>query len=127
MTYTPSAPAPQAIALARRRFPRLSTNGVQPFPRSQHQPIVASQVDAATVFLAQLVRTKTARVCSYALKHIAEHWHGSYISNGAMITAAIAGGLVVETYPPWWSPNPNVGIGVSRKSLMALQSRRVRA
>jgi hypothetical protein len=51
------------------------------------------------------------------LKHFAEEWSGSYISRGALIVAAVALGLVVQEYPPWFDNNPNVGIGVSLKDL----------
>jgi hypothetical protein len=117
-----SATAQPTIDIARRRFRRLSANGIHP-GRGVPQDIVTSQVEDASDFLSLLAPTKTARVCSYVLKHIAEHWAGSYISNGALIMAALALGLVVETYPPSWGDNPNVAVGVSRKSLDAREHR----
>ena|ERR1700722_4352528 len=129
MSYTSTS----ATALrTNRRFPKLSANGIfaggdgrgcRPAP----QPIVASQFEDALAFLSRLTPTKTARICSYVLKHIAERWAGSYISNGALIAAALALRLVVETYPPSWGDNPTVAVGVSRKSLKALTARRVTA
>jgi hypothetical protein len=97
MTYAlPSALAQAAICTARRRFRRLSAHGIYPYPGSQHQPIVEAQVEAASAFLSLLTPTKTPRVCSYVLKHIAERWAGRYVSNGALIAATVAAGLVVE-------------------------------
>jgi hypothetical protein len=69
-----------------------------------------------------LTPTTTARIGSGSLKHAAEVWasrHGlcSYISRGALTAAAIALGLAVKTYPPWFAMNPHVAIGVSLKDL----------
>jgi hypothetical protein len=122
----PSATAQHAIDVARRRFRRLSANGIYPGIQNLPQSIVTAQVEAASAFLSLLTPTKTPRVCSYALKHVAERWAGHYVSNGSLIAAAIARGLVVES-PPWWSMNPNVAVGVSQKSLKALAARRVTA
>jgi Virulence-associated protein E len=97
----------------------LSANGIYPGIKNQPQSLVASQVEAASAFLSLLTPTKTPRVCSYALKHVAESWNGEYVSNGALIAAAVARGLVVERYSRW-STNPNVAVGVSQKSLKAL-------
>jgi hypothetical protein len=66
-----SATAQQSIDIARRRFLRLSANGIYPGIKYQPQSIVASQVEAASGFLSLLTPTKTPRVCSYALKHAA--------------------------------------------------------
>ena len=75
------------------------------------------------LFLSMLTATKTGRVDSYLLKHASESWcqrRGEavrYISNGAMITAAVALGLVTEACGPAWADNPNVLIGVSERSV----------
>jgi hypothetical protein len=82
-------------------------------------------VVTAIEFLSQLDGTKTGRVDSYRLKHVGEDWGkrhdlAGYISNGALIVAALAIELVVEPCGPPWSDSPNVLIGVSEKSLKRL-------
>lgn len=73
-------------------------------------------------FLSQLISTKTPRTSSYQLKHVGEDWgkrYGlcRYISNGAMIVAALALELPVEEAGPWELFNPNCLIGVSAISV----------
>lgn len=56
------------------------------------------QVETARAFLSGCVPVKTrpAASHSYGLKHAAERWGKSYVSNGALIQAAIDLGLRVE-------------------------------
>ncbi|MGC2836156.1 MAG: hypothetical protein WA238_18915 [Methylocella sp.] len=59
----------------------------------------ADQIDAALAYLragAPLDRAPSAGMYSYGLKHRAEEWAGRYISNGAMIAAAIMLGWKVK-------------------------------
>jgi hypothetical protein len=114
-----------AITLAKRRFPRLSANGL--YPRGVSRPIEPNQVETAIQFLSLLTPTKTPRIGSGTLKHHAENWGKrvglcSYISRGALTAAAVALGLVVETYPPWFAMNPDVAIGVSLKDLKRINT-----
>ncbi|MGJ0393307.1 MAG: hypothetical protein ACR650_11275 [Methylocystis sp.] len=50
---------------------------------------------------------------SYAAKHIAESWAGGYVSNGAMIAAALAWGLMVSRIAG--SPNASIYFGQRQK------------
>src|ERR1700722_12676457 len=109
-----------AIALAKRQFPRLCTNGLVPHPGTAPRRIDPAQVETAIAFLSMLTPTKTPRVGSGTLKHDAEAWgkrHGlcSYISRGALTAAAVALGLAVRGYGPLWFENPHAAIGVSLK------------
>jgi hypothetical protein len=101
------------VAKARRRFRRISADGIMLACRgAPYQEIIAEQVDRAMEFLATLAPTKSARACSYGLKHRAEKWAGAYISNGAMIVAAIALDLTVRSAGGDFEANPNCMIGV---------------
>jgi hypothetical protein len=64
--------------------------------------------------------TKRGTYSSYLLKHEAERWGGRtgmcrYVSNGALIAAALFLGLSVEDYPPSWLTSPNARIGISKR------------
>jgi hypothetical protein len=114
-----------AIALAKRQFPRLCPDGLYPFPGTASRAIDPKQVEVAIEFLSMLTPTKTVRISSGTLKHFAETWakrHGlcSYISRGALTAAAVTVGLVVKSYGPLFAFNPAVGIGVSMKDLKRL-------
>jgi hypothetical protein len=113
---------PSPIALAIRRFPKLCPDGIYPHPCGATRLIAPDQVETAIHFLSMLTPTKTPRIGSGTLKHHAENWGRrvglcSYISRGALTAAAVALGLVVKTYPPWFEMNPHVAIGVSLKDL----------
>ncbi|KJC44812.1 hypothetical protein UP09_14265 [Bradyrhizobium sp. LTSP885] len=103
----------QALEIARRRFCRISADGILLARRgAPYQEIIVEQVNRAMEFLATLTPTKSARACSYQLKHAAESWAGAYISNGALIVAAIALGLKVRSAGRDFESNPNALIGV---------------
>jgi len=65
-------------------------------------------------WLSQCQTTKMASInspSSYTLKHFAEKATGNYISNGALITAAIYLNIPLKTF----TDSPNPGIGISRR------------
>jgi hypothetical protein len=113
----------EAIQNARRRFPSVSADGICMAVRgTAFQEIVPDQVMTAIEFLLMLAPTKTGRVDSYRLKHIAEAWGlhhemSKYVSNGALIVAALALDLFVEPCGPPWAASPNCMVGVSEKSV----------
>jgi hypothetical protein len=77
------------------------------------------QVETALAYLSQLTPTKRPTYSSYYLKHRAESWgkchgHSSYVSNGALIEAAIRLGLTIKP------TGINAGIGVSVRDVKAL-------
>src|SRR5437879_415103 len=79
---------------ARREFPGLCEFGLRPPPRSAPTPVRAAQVQTAVAYLRQFRPTARGTYSSYDLKHRAERWGGklgmsSYITNGAMIAAAL--------------------------------------
>jgi hypothetical protein len=123
----PAAPTATGVALAKRRFPRLNADGLYPYPGTASRLIDPAQVETAIAFLSLLTPTKTPRIGSGTLKHHAEDWGRRiglcrYISRGALTAAAVALGLVVKTYPPWFVNNPHVTIGVSLKNLRRINS-----
>ena len=106
-----------ALAFARRRYSRLSADGVGVYPGAEPQAIHANQVETAMRFLKKLVKTKRAAVGVGTLKHVAEDWgreHGlcAYVSRGALISAAVALGYPTTAYY----------VGVSQKPLARLIS-----
>jgi hypothetical protein len=113
----------QAIRNARHWFPELSADGTRIAIRGAPlQEIQPDQVATAIEFLSMLAPTKTGRVDSYRLKHVAEDWGrhhelSRYVSNGALIVAALALDLVVEPCGPLWRASPNVMVGVLEKSV----------
>ena len=137
-----AATALWGIDIARRRYPAICAHGISPFRIAGHSarlswakrghfaPVISHEISTDEVvtaieFLSQLDGTKTGRVDSYRLKHVGEDWGkrhdlAGYISNGALIVAALAIELVVEPCGPPWSDSPNVLIGVSEKSLKRL-------
>ena len=123
MIDTSDRAAAQAIRDAQRRFPQISADGIVIGIRgSPFQEIVPEQVATAIEFLSMLAPTKTARMSSYQLKHVGEDWgkhHDGcwYLSNGALIVAALALDLAVEPCGPLWAASPNCLIGVSQKSV----------
>ncbi|VVO32102.1 hypothetical protein [Pseudomonas fluorescens] len=73
------------------------------------------EFDDACRVLATAKKVKVPTLGSYGLKHVAERLVGNYVSNGALICAAIALGFTVDDRgsKEW----PNALIGVSRMSL----------
>jgi hypothetical protein len=101
------------VAKARRRFRKISADGIMLARRgAPYQEIISEQVARAMEFLTTLAPTKSARMCSYGLKHRAESWAGTYISNGALIVAAIALDLAVRSAGDDFEANPNCFVGV---------------
>jgi hypothetical protein len=119
MEYTSDAGVSSATSEpSRYRFPRFGANGLHPGQRNEPSPIRPDQVATAMAFLQMLRPTQRAYVSSYSLKHAAENWGCkvglcSYVSNGALILAALMLGLIVRPYDGWL--NPNAAIGVSKR------------
>ena len=104
----------------RWRFPRFGANGLYPGRRNEPSPIQPDQVATAMAFLQRLKPTQRGYISSYALKHAAENWGRdvgmcAYVSNGALILAALLLGLVVRPYDEDRYLNPNAAIGVSKR------------
>jgi hypothetical protein len=66
----------------------------------------------AVEWLRHIPRRKTVNLGSYGLKHQAERWGGDYVSNGALIAAAIQLGFEVKRIPG----TPNALINVAGRS-----------
>jgi hypothetical protein len=77
------------------------------------------QIEIALAYLSRLRPTKRATMSSYSLKHCAERWErhngrNVYVSNGALIAAAIRLELTIIPH------GINASIGVSRRDVAAL-------
>ncbi len=109
------------------KLPPLDSNGFylmdgRPAPHGcydQPQPPADDQTETALAYMSQLKPTKRPTYSSYYLKHHAEEWgrrhgHCSYVSNGALIAAAIRLKLVIKP------TGINADIGVSRHDVKAL-------
>lgn len=62
-------------------------------------------------WLSKFKKVKTPQLSSYYLKHVVEKLEGEYISNGALIAAAIHLKIPMKFYPD----SPNVNIAISKK------------
>lgn len=90
------------------------------------RPIDPNQVCHAKTFLSKLEKTISVnRRCrgSYGLKHDAERYAGTYISNGALIAAAVELGFRVSPI----AKSPNAYLGYTTKSWKALVDDTARA
>jgi hypothetical protein len=67
----------------------------------------------AAEWLSHIPRHKTPNLGSYFLKHQAERWTGDYVSNGALIAAAIHLGFKVE--PIQGTPNALINVATRTK------------
>ena len=69
------------------------------------------QIDSAATWLNECTRTRYAsrKQNSYGYKHEAERWQNTYISNGALIAAAVILGFKVVSIGN--SPNAYINIG----------------
>jgi hypothetical protein len=126
MTPEQLAEADTAIQIAQERFPDLGWEGLYPFPtragtrhlkKATGAPDCA-QVATAIAFLRLCSLAMRRGQGSYALKHQAEEWGmrndmEHYVSNGALITAAIYLDFPVKRSGP---SSPNAVVGVDRQS-----------
>jgi hypothetical protein len=113
---------PRQTPKAPREFPGLCEFGLRPPPRSAPTAVRADQVATAMAYLRQFRPIKKGSYSSYHLKHLAENWGNKnglsfYISNGALITAALLLGLVIQ---PFRSLSPNAKIGISKRDYKKL-------
>jgi hypothetical protein len=100
----------------RWKFPFLSANGLRG-GRGAVDAVDPDHVETAIAFLKLFGSTKRGTIGSYTLKHDCENWgskngRSPYVSNGALIIAALELGLPVEEFPDQWSC-PNALIGIS--------------
>jgi hypothetical protein len=114
MTNHSNDPA-AAITVAKAAFPSLGDFGFgKPW-----EPINPAHVATAMAFLNRCRKTKKPTRGSYGLKHLAERWGRDnglepYITNGALIVAAVALGFKVIRQS---SSDPNAVIGVHKCDL----------
>jgi hypothetical protein len=128
MKIESSVPAtPDEVARVLAQLPDLTASGFDSYYAARHErknarrvrdglepevwnqstsltdPEVRRQIASARIFLRKTCcRTRTIRRIdsSYGLKHVAERWSGTYISNGAFIAAAYLEGYAIEREGP---------------------------
>jgi hypothetical protein len=117
----------QQVATLRHwpQFPLLCEYGLRPAKGHLPTPVSENQVFTAVMFLSQFRPTKRGTYCSYFLKHAAERWGRkvglcSYVSNGALIKAALRLGLVIDEYLSCFPTSPNAKIGISKRDFVKL-------
>lgn len=71
------------------------------------------QVDLCRTFLARCWRTKHPRQGSYWMKHVVQNWAGEYVSNGALVQAALTLGIGFSVC----EGSPNGILTVSKRSV----------
>ncbi|MEO7205700.1 MAG: hypothetical protein ABI356_14540 [Steroidobacteraceae bacterium] len=93
--------------LREREDVRSARDGLPPIERNEPTPITEPdgrrEISSARLFLTEnCCRTKTIRrgIGSYGLKHKAELWLDTYISNGAFIAAVYLEGYAIERNGP---------------------------
>jgi hypothetical protein len=67
----------------------------------------------AAEWLKHIPRRSSVNLGSYSLKHQAERWAGDYVSNGALIAAAVHLGFKVERIAG--SPNARINVASHRQ------------
>ena len=76
----------------------------------QNWPVDFKSFKICCKWLSKFKQVKTPQFNSYFLKHVVERLEGVYISNGALIAAAIHLKIPMRFYTDW----PNVLIAISR-------------
>jgi hypothetical protein len=114
------------------KLPAVNANGFYRDDKDKRGPPAEDEVETAVAYLSLVKPTKRCNnLNSYALKHDAEEWGGrngkcNYVSNGALIAAAIRLGLRIK---PCSDTSLNAYIGVSRSDVRRigeeLEQRRV--
>jgi hypothetical protein len=105
------------------KYPNLTMEGLETdtkhpgFALARAQlPEALDELVRALAWLRAAPKAKTPRHSSYILKHAAERWAHGYVSNGALITAALMLEIpICEEYRGRPTLNPFIGIGVRSK------------
>lgn len=93
-----------------KQEPSLSNYGMN-FPEKEKCPVNFKSFEICCKWLSKFKQIKTPQINSYYLKHVVERLAGTYISNGALIAAAIHLKIPMRFYPDW----PNTLIAISKK------------
>jgi hypothetical protein len=113
--------AEQAIKDATTKLPQLRSFGMKsPGSKTDCSGFKVDGVQTAIEFLCQCRRALQPRMNSYRLKHSAERWGRTYVSNGELIVAA----AFLDFKIKWTGDDPNVWIAVARKDVRRLDPRR---
>ena len=109
--------AEQAIKVATTKLPQLRGHGMMyPGSKSEWSGFKVDGVQTAIEFLRQCRTALQPRMNSYRLKHPAERWGRTYVSNGELIVAA----AFLDFKIKWTGDDPNVWIAVARKDVRRL-------
>jgi hypothetical protein len=110
------------LAEAMRKYPDLTIDGLagdrRPDFEGRRLELVAAvdEFDRAVAWLSMVPKRKSPNRLdghSYGLKHAAEEWAGAYITNGALIAAAVHLGFPIVQCPS--AINCWIGVASARK------------
>lgn len=106
----------KALKKAKKLFPQFNQNGLIRCFGSEDELLASSDLDRARIlyakkYIEECGIIKTLSLGSYSLKHQAEKWAKFYISNGAMLAAAIALDVPMRQEHP---SSPNALLAVSK-------------
>lgn len=93
-----------------KQEPALSNYGMN-FSKEKRCPVNFKSFKICCKWLSKFKQIKSPQFNSYFLKHVVERLEGTYISNGALIAAAIHLKIPMRFYADW----PNTLIAISRR------------
>jgi hypothetical protein len=121
----------KALLDVMQRYPDLTIDGLggdsRPDLERRRSDLIAAhdQFERAVAWLRLVPKVQTPRRSSYYLKHAAERWAGAYVSNGALIAAAVHLGFPIERSPS--HINANIGVTTLERRWPGRDSARSRA
>ena len=98
------------VMTASGRRLQIGANGVVRAAADSWQEVDPAQIKACVRWFERAEATGEPTVSSFWLKHVVEHWAGTFISNGAVIIAAYQMGFPIGREPSEDSTNVSIGV-----------------
>ena len=89
---------------------QITAEGVRGSAADSLSEVDPAQVKACIRWFERAESTLEPTVSSFWLKHVVEHWAGTFISNGAVIVAAYKMGFPIGREPAESSANVTIGV-----------------
>ena len=89
---------------------QIAADGVVRSDRDSHREVDPAQVSACVRWFERAEATGEPTVSSFWLKHVVEHWAGTFISNGAVILAAYQLGFPIGRDSAEVTANVSIGV-----------------